>query len=168
MAFAFDTLSYAERLRDAGISVEQAEAHGDAARDFVMAELVTKSDLLTAVAPLAAKSDLAEVKLDLAGVKGDLVAAMAAVATKTDLAAVQADVAAVKIDLAGVKSELSGVMGELTKMATKIELAALREEMAGMRREIRAAIDNVELRLTVHLGTMLVAGVAVLAVINKL
>jgi hypothetical protein len=45
MAYAFDTLAYAKRLRDAGISMEQAEAHAEAAREFVMAELVTKTDL---------------------------------------------------------------------------------------------------------------------------
>jgi hypothetical protein len=35
MAFAFDTLSFAR----------QAEAHAEAARQFIMAELVTKQDL---------------------------------------------------------------------------------------------------------------------------
>jgi hypothetical protein len=34
MTYAFDTLGYAKRLRDAGISVEQAEAHAEAARDL--------------------------------------------------------------------------------------------------------------------------------------
>jgi hypothetical protein len=45
MAFAFDTLGYAKRLRDAGIPLEQAEAHAEAAREFIMTELVTKQDL---------------------------------------------------------------------------------------------------------------------------
>jgi len=49
MAYAFDTLGYAKRLRDAGIAIEQAEAHAEAARDFVMAELVTKTDLEAAL-----------------------------------------------------------------------------------------------------------------------
>ena len=35
-----------------GVASEQAEAHAEAARDFVMAELVTKSDLLAATASL--------------------------------------------------------------------------------------------------------------------
>jgi hypothetical protein len=45
MAYAFDTLGYAKRLRDAGISMPEAEAHAEAAREFIMVELVTKSDL---------------------------------------------------------------------------------------------------------------------------
>jgi hypothetical protein len=46
MAFAFDTLSYAKHLRDAGVPQQQAEAHAEAARQFIMSELVTKTDLL--------------------------------------------------------------------------------------------------------------------------
>jgi hypothetical protein len=45
MAFAFDSLGYARRLRDAGVPQEQAEAHAEAAREFVMAELATRYDL---------------------------------------------------------------------------------------------------------------------------
>jgi hypothetical protein len=45
MVFAFDTLGFGERLRDRGVPQEQAEAHAEAARDFIMAELVTKTDL---------------------------------------------------------------------------------------------------------------------------
>jgi hypothetical protein len=47
MAFTFDSLSYAKHLRDHGVPQEQAEAHAEAARSFVMAELVTKEDLRT-------------------------------------------------------------------------------------------------------------------------
>jgi hypothetical protein len=45
MAFAFDSLGYSKRLREAGVPQEQAEAHAEAAREFVMAELVTRNDL---------------------------------------------------------------------------------------------------------------------------
>src|SRR5581483_9759008 len=49
MAFAFDTLGYAKKLRDHGVSQDQAEAHAEAAREFIMAELVTKTDLNAAI-----------------------------------------------------------------------------------------------------------------------
>lgn len=49
MTVAFDTLGFSKRLRDAGYSQKQAEAHAEAARDFIMAELVTKSDLAAAL-----------------------------------------------------------------------------------------------------------------------
>jgi hypothetical protein len=46
-------LSHATCLRAAGVTQEQAEAHAEAARDFVMAELVTKSDLQAALDALS-------------------------------------------------------------------------------------------------------------------
>jgi hypothetical protein len=49
MPFAFDTLGYSKRLQDVGVSRPQAEAHAEAARDFIMTELVTKTDLPAAV-----------------------------------------------------------------------------------------------------------------------
>ena len=49
MALAFDTLGYAKRLRERGIATEHAEAHAEAARDFIMIELVTKTDLAAAL-----------------------------------------------------------------------------------------------------------------------
>jgi hypothetical protein len=49
MAYAFDTLGYSKRLRDGGVPQAQAEAHAEAARDFIMVELVTKTDLQGAV-----------------------------------------------------------------------------------------------------------------------
>ncbi|EJW12211.1 hypothetical protein A33M_2334 [Rhodovulum sp. PH10] len=52
MVFAFDTLGYSKRLREAGMPGEQAEAHAEAARDFIMVELVTKTDLAAALSAL--------------------------------------------------------------------------------------------------------------------
>jgi len=49
MVFAFDTLSFARYLREKGVPSEQAEAHADAVRQFVMTEVVTKQDLTLAL-----------------------------------------------------------------------------------------------------------------------
>ena len=49
VVYAFDTLGYAKRLRDGGVPNAQAEAHAEAAREFIMTELVTKQDLQTAI-----------------------------------------------------------------------------------------------------------------------
>jgi hypothetical protein len=49
VAYAFDTLGYAKRLRDGGVPNPQAEVHAEAAREFIMTELVTKQDLQTAI-----------------------------------------------------------------------------------------------------------------------
>ena len=58
MAYAFDTSGYAKRLRDAGIGQVQAEAHAEAAREFVMGELVTKADLQAAMDTLSLRLTL--------------------------------------------------------------------------------------------------------------
>ncbi len=57
MAFAFDTLSYARYLREREVVQERAEAHAEAARQFIMAELGTKTDLQTALTHVDAKLD---------------------------------------------------------------------------------------------------------------
>ena len=49
MAFTFDSLSYAKHLRDNGVPQDQAEAHAEAAKMFIMNELVTKEDLRSAL-----------------------------------------------------------------------------------------------------------------------
>jgi len=46
MAYTFESLGYAKRLRDGGVPQDQAEVHAEAARDFIMVELATKADLL--------------------------------------------------------------------------------------------------------------------------
>jgi hypothetical protein len=65
MVYAFDTLGYAKRLRDAGISQGQAEAHAEAAREFVMGDLATKADLQAMRADLQAAMDTLSLRLTL-------------------------------------------------------------------------------------------------------
>ena len=68
VAYAFDTLGYAKRLRDAGVPNPQAEAHAEAAREFIMTELVTKQDLRVelqaAIDPLRAAITALEARID--------------------------------------------------------------------------------------------------------
>ena len=68
VAYAFDTLGYAKRLRDAGVPNPQAEAHAEAAREFIMTELVTKQDLQvqlqTAIDPLRVAITALEARID--------------------------------------------------------------------------------------------------------
>ena len=49
MTISFDTLGYSKALKAAGVPEPQAEAHAESARDFIMVELVTKSDLRAAL-----------------------------------------------------------------------------------------------------------------------
>jgi hypothetical protein len=74
VAFTFDTLEYSKRLRDSGVPEEQAVAHAGAARDFIMTELVTKSDLYAVRSDL--KSDIQALEAKLLAVKNELQAAI--------------------------------------------------------------------------------------------
>lgn len=64
MVYAFDTLAYSKRLRDKGVPQEQAEAHAEAIREFVMADLATKADLQGLKSDLQTLSAHFDAKLD--------------------------------------------------------------------------------------------------------
>jgi len=64
MAYSFDSLGYAKRLRDRGVPNEQAEAHAEAARDFIMPEIATKGDLLGVRADLLAMEQRLQTSMD--------------------------------------------------------------------------------------------------------
>jgi hypothetical protein len=64
VVWAFDTLGYAKRLRDGGVPNPQAEAHAEAAREFIMTELVTKQDLLASETRLGGRIDILQVAMD--------------------------------------------------------------------------------------------------------
>lgn len=49
MALVFDSLGYSRRLREAGMDAKVAEAAADAARDYIMLELVTGRELQAAI-----------------------------------------------------------------------------------------------------------------------
>lgn len=95
MAFAFDTLGYAKKLRGTSKPQDQAEAHAEAAREFVMAELVTRHDL-------------------------------------------------------------------------EVVRNGLDDRIDVLRREVEAGFERQSLRLTVRMGVMIAAGIAVLATIMQL
>lgn len=117
MVYAFDTLGYARRLRDAGVPQDQAEAHATAARDFVMAELVTKTDLNEA--------------------------------------------------LARTRTEFTQGLA-LTRTEFTQALALTRTEFTQAVALLQQKIETQTLRLTVRLGMLMAAGVAVLGAIVKL
>jgi hypothetical protein len=85
MVYTCDSLGYAKRLRDRGLPQDQAEAHAEAARDFIMAELVTKSDLQLGLAPIEAKINNLSLRLTVR-LGTMLVVAIGALATILKLA----------------------------------------------------------------------------------
>ena len=60
---AFDTLSYARRLKQAGVPEPQAEAIADATRELVVQDFATKSDLAALEQRLLAAMDTLGLRL---------------------------------------------------------------------------------------------------------
>jgi hypothetical protein len=118
MVYAFDTLGYAKRLRDAGVAPNHAEAHAEAAREFVMGELVTRYDLETATTLLRR-----DFEASIAGLRHDVEASI--VALRHD---VEASIAALRHDVEG-------------------SIAALRHDMERLRSELEARELRLMLRL---------------------
>jgi hypothetical protein len=85
MAYTFDSLGYAKRLRDRGVPNDQAEAHAEAARDFIMPELATKTDLLATEQRLQNAMDTLALRLTVR-LGAMIVVAIGALATLLKLA----------------------------------------------------------------------------------
>jgi hypothetical protein len=60
----FDTLSYARRLRQAGVPEQQAEAIADATRELVAQDVASKSDITAVRSELAAVEQRLKVQIE--------------------------------------------------------------------------------------------------------
>jgi chromosome segregation ATPase len=145
MVYAMDTLGYAQRLREAGIPQHEAEAHASAARDYVMAELVTKTDLQGAIQLLDAK---------ILATKADL---------QNSIQGLDAKIDATKAEL---QNSIHGLDAKID--ATKADLQGAIQRLDAKIDAADAKIDTQTLRLTVRLGGIMAAGIALLGAINKL
>ena len=142
MAYIFDSLGYAKRLRDGGVPRDQAEAHAEAARDFIMVELATKADVL------ALRADLLAVKQEL-------------------LAEFRVGITELEGKLRGTITDVEGKLrGTITEVEGKLQgsINELRANVA----DLRSTVDTLSLRLTVRLGAMIVVAIGALAAIMKL
>ncbi|MFZ3234374.1 MAG: hypothetical protein WA417_13920 [Stellaceae bacterium] len=66
---AFDTLSYARRLKQAGVPEAQAEAMADATRELVVLDFATKGDVASVKSELAAPEQRIMAAIDAAGLR---------------------------------------------------------------------------------------------------
>jgi len=113
-AVAFDTLKFAQNLRDkANFSPAQAEGVSQAFSEAITDQLATRGDL----ADLATKADMAALS---AATKADMAALSAA--TKDDISALSA---ATKDDIADVRKEMGAfrlqVKDDFARLEVKIE-----------------------------------------------
>ena len=136
---AFDTLTYARRLREVGVPQEQAEAHAEALAAAVTETLATKHDLQE----LASAS-----RQDIQGL---------ASATKHDL---QELASTTKHDLQELASTTRHDLQELASQ--------LRREMRDLAATTKQDLRELELRLSIRVGGMVGVSVAAVATLVKL
>ena len=73
----FDKLSYARRLKQAGVSDTQAEAMADATRELLASEFATKADIAGLKSGIALlKSDMGVLRTEMAALEARLMVAM--------------------------------------------------------------------------------------------
>jgi Skp family chaperone for outer membrane proteins len=148
-AIAFDTLEFVKRLRAANFTEAQAEAMAEAIAAVVTDQLATKADLQELRRELG--SDINELRRQLeAGLE----------AGRRDLEAVRRDL---ETQIEAVRRDLETQNAALRRdLETHNE--AVRRDVAELRREIKES----EYRVTIRLGGMLAAAVAVVAALVKL
>ena len=139
MAFAFDTLAYVRRLRDGGIPAQAAEVHADAAREFIMTEVATRSDLEVLRRELETsfshRFDLLE--------------------------------ASISSNVQRLEASISSNVQRLEASDTSLR-EDMKEGFLSVRRDMASALKNVEDRMTVKMGFMFATAIGILAAIIKL
>ena len=138
---ALDTLAYARRLRQAGFSEEQAEAQAEA-----LAAVMVES--------LATKSDLQELELRL----------------ETRFARIDERFARIDERFARIDERFARVDDRFARVDERFEHLARTMDMRVSEQEARfdAKLSDLERRLTMRLGGMMMAGIGAVSALVKL
>ena len=121
-ATVIDTLRYANRLKDAGVDGQQAEAMALAINDELVSGLATKDDLNNAVG---------ELRVELRELRGELEGGMAALRGELDSA------------VGGLRGELDSAVGGL-RGELDSAVGGLRGELGELRAELGALNSKFE------------------------
>jgi hypothetical protein len=138
----FNTLKYAKMLEEVGFSREQAETSTKMLLEVMDEKLATKQDLVDL--RTVTKQDAIDLRRDMADLRTE-----------------------VKQDIAELRTELKQDIAEL-RTELKQDIAELRTELKQDIADVRHALTQVEYKLTLRMGTMLAASIAVLTAIQKL
>ena len=166
VAVAFDTLKAATRLqKEAGFDETQAHVLVSTFAEGMVENLATKDDISVLKGDISVlRGDIAvlrrETKADIAALSRE----MATLATKEELATLRGEMHEMSATLRGDMHEMSATLrGEMHEMS-----ATLRGEMHEMSATLRGEMSKVQERLTVRLGAVIAAAVAILVAVDKL
>jgi len=148
-AIAFDTLKFAKRLKEAGFTEQQAEALADAEAEFIEQNLATKRDI-------------ADIKRDIADVKRDIKELEVTLRNEIKQLDVtlRNEIKQLDVTLRNELKQLDVTLrGEIKQLDVKIEQ---------IRSDLARDLKDLEYRMTIKLGTMMVVAVAAMATLVKL
>ena len=139
-AVAFDTLKFAQNLRDkANFSSAQAEGLSEAFSEAISGQLVTRADLIA----LATKDDMSALKDDISGLKDDVSALKDDVSElKTDVSTLKTDVSALKTDVSSLKTDVSMLKDDVS--ALKFDLAAVKGSVSAVKDDVRRVEGKID------------------------
>jgi uncharacterized protein involved in exopolysaccharide biosynthesis len=143
---AFDTHGFVKRLEAAGWSAAHAEALADAMGDIVLHSIATRTDLREV--DIGLRSELKELSTSLRTEMNELSARL-----RTEMNELSTSL---RTEMNELSASLRTEMNELS--------ASLRTEM----NELRSGLKDMELRLTLRMGAMLVFVVAILTALKIL
>jgi len=148
-AIAFDTLKFAKRLKEAGFTEQQAEALADAEAEFIEQNLATKRDIADIKRDIADdKRDIKELEVTLRNEIKHLDVALRNEIKQLD-AALRGEIKQLDVTL----------RGEIKQLDVKIEQ---------IHSDLARDLKDLEYRMTIKLGTMMVVAVAAMATLVKL
>ena len=139
-AVAFDTLKFAQNLRDkANFSSAQAEGLSEAFSEAISGQLVTRADLIA----LATKDDMSALKDDISGLKDDVSALKDDVSElKTDVSELKTDVSTLKTDVSTLKTDVSMLKDDVS--ALKFDLAAVKGSVSAVKDDVRRVEGKID------------------------
>jgi hypothetical protein len=156
MAMAIDTLAYARRLREAGLSEQQAEGHAEALAAAMTDTLATKQDLRELA--LATQHDLREHSLSMKQELREL-----SVSLRQDLRELEARTEARFAQIDSRFAQVDDRFVGLEKRTDERLSSRLNEQTAFL----RAEMADLERRMTMRLGGITVAGIGVVSALVK-
>ena len=132
-AVAFDTLKFAQNLRDkANFSSAQAEGLSEAFSEAISGQLVTRADLIA----LATKDDMSALKDDISGLIDDVSA------LKDDVSELKTDVSELKTDVSTLKTDVSMLKDDVS--ALKFDLAAVKGSVSAVKDDVRRVEGKID------------------------
>lgn len=155
-AAAFDTLTFSETLREAGMPEAQAKALSHALQEQFVSRLVTKSDLRTEMQGLRVelRSEMQELRAEL----------------QSDVQSVRAEVQSVRAELhSGLQSLHADSHSGLQSLRADLHsgLQSVRAHSDSGLQSLRAEIQQMELKLTIRLGGIVVVALGAFTALSK-